>query len=389
MVDLRVVEPHIAESLKNKYQLKNIEVGIWKDSHCAHYEIISTEGDLAESPIRIRVYDNDEHNNKYYIQCLNYFKDLNAKASSLEEMSNELDEFNNKYSTRGQPITPELASVWDVYADWKDDDITKKFLTQYIECTKKIPQKVYILDAAAATGQTAIYLARKGYKVYANTADDALNEKLIKNVDVSKMEIETKIDPTNYDWALFSHYFKDQKFDIVILIGNFLSRIVDENERQRVIEQCFKILKSGGIFIVDKRNFDRIVKKKNEGKKDICSYHGFNDGDCYKGSVIYRGKTIGGWPKTISNSFIEFVIGNSEKEYSPIFKMYTFKSNTGNNKNDKDELKDLLYRCHFKDVKIYQDYDFNKKIPQGKSDYGDVNADFIVYVAFKNPVIWI
>ena len=280
-----------------------------------------------------------------------------------------------------QQTTPELANVWDEYIGWNEDLIIVDFLANIIKCIKKIPQEIYVLDAAAATGRATIFLASKGYRVYENTTDFNLNKKLDENVR-NKQE-GTEIQISDYDWALISYYFKHQKFDTVILIGNFLSRLLDENERRRVIEQCFKILKPGGIFIVDKRNFDRILKLKDA---DIYSYDGFYD-NCYRCKVLYRGETVRGWPKLIDDNLIEFVIGSNKKEFDPIFKMYPFKSNTGSKKNQYHELKNLLMSCHFEKVEIYQDYDFNNKIPEDKYNYSDLESDFIVYVAFKNHIM--
>ena len=232
-----------------------------------------------------------------------------------------------------------------------------------------------------ATGREAILLHKKGYKIHVNNIDDNMRFQLYDNLlkKLSKEEAEDFKKSRSHiaSWLLFEHYFEDTQFDVVLLIGNFLSRLLNENERIRTLDQCFRILKPGGIFIIDKRNFDRIIAKKDDG---ICSFDGFYN-KVYSRKYMYRGDSVRGWPKNITNDKIEFVVGEKAKEYQPTFKMYTFRDDTAESKNDRDKLKYLLDR--YFQVKIYQDHNLEKPLDESP-DYSNVEADFIVYVAYKS-----
>jgi SAM-dependent methyltransferase len=383
-VTLRVAEPDCAEYLRNEYKLESKELAIWIDTYAAHYDRILSDDSSSENlRVRIILYRKD-NDNENYNRCLSYFNELfndNKNSKPIQDIMQEADEEQKENPRILQESTPQLADVWDRYIDWQIGPPPEGvFLTTIIDQLKKIPSKISILDAAAATGRETIFLYKHGYKIHANNIDSNFRSKLFQNLDthIGKNHVD-EIQKTQNDWVLFSHYFKDHRFDVVILIGNFLSRLLDQSEIRRTIDQCFKILKPGGIFIVDRRNFDRIIAHKDEG---ICCYNGFYE-KIYKGKYLFCGRVVRGWPKSIENDKIEFVFGDENRIYGPSFIMYPFKCNTVDNKNCYDELKELLDR-RFERVEVYADYDVQNGISQNPAiNYTELDADFIVYVAHK------
>jgi SAM-dependent methyltransferase len=284
---------------------------------------LSNNASIGDNHIRIIQYDIN-HNKDHYEKCLNYFEDLyNSKDSkSLQDIKDEANiDIEKGNITKPLDVTANLAKAWDKYIDWqKGDPPEGSFLEKIIEHLHKPKSKVSILDAAAATGRETIFLYKKGYDIYANNVDMNLRDYLIDNLKIYLGESYVKVPATTYDWRLFSKYF-NRKFDVVILLGNSLARLLKECEISRTINECYEILNPGGIFIVDKRNFDKILTHKD---KDICSFKGFYN-NFYKSKFLYCGQEVRGWPKSITKDVIDFSVGYNPETSNFIFKMYPFK----------------------------------------------------------------
>jgi SAM-dependent methyltransferase len=369
-VELKVLEPATAGFLSlGQHGVKNQELGIWIGNYAVHYERLPSSDD--EDPrVMITLYEKNAHNNNYD-ECLDYFNKLYEKAEPLDDMVKRIDE--TLYQKTIALSTPEIAQDWDRYVGtWnKDSPPEGDFLAKVIEELNKPKSKISILDAAAATGRETIFLSKRGYKIQANSIDRNLDDKLYQNLnDLENKSPLAKI----HDIRLLDQYFGREKFDLVLLIGNVLARLLDANERRRVIHQCYRILKPGGKLIVDKRNFDKMLAHKEDNA--IRSFDGFYQPKFYRAKYIYCGTSVRGWPISIDDKQIDFTFGDGTKSFGRI-NMYPLKS------EPRDELKDLLLDMNFR-VDIYRDYDYTSSVGDGEIiDYKNLDADFIVYVAHK------
>jgi SAM-dependent methyltransferase len=195
-----------------------------------------------------------------------------------------------------------------------------------------------------------IYLHTKWYKkIWANSMDGNLRAMLYHKLDQIP---NNDIKRVGNDWLVFSQYFRDLKFDLILITGNFLSRLLNEYERTRAVQQCFTIFKPGGIFIVDNRNYAKIF---HYTENDVISYSNFYE-KFYNGRSFYSGTQIRGWPKSIGDKVVEFAIGSDTFTFQHTFNIYHFRGNT-----NLDELRNLLLCVvGFKEVDIYGDYDLHK-----------------------------
>jgi glycine/sarcosine N-methyltransferase len=372
-VELRTVTPSIAAS-SYKPGLKSQDVGIWIDAYCIHYDRLISDSD-EKARVMITLYKKNGENNNYNI-CLDYFNELYDQAEPLDKFVERIDQ--TLYQKVIELSTPDLAQEWDKYVDTWNEDVPPEghFLDRVIKDLKKSKSNLSILDAAAATGRWTIFLTKQGYKIDTNSIDRNLDNRLHQNLSswLSTAEPHKIKNYTRHDLRLFDQFFRPRKFDIIILIGNVLSRLLNKYERERTIDQCFKILKPGGTLIIDNRNFDKILS--NKSNPEILTYDGFYE-KFYKAKYIYCGKSVRGWPKCINDDRIEFTFGYRTKSFGCVT-MYPLKN---------DELQDLLVARSFR-VDIYKDYDYANKIRlDQKIDNKDksLDADFIVYVAHKPP----
>lgn len=129
---------------------------------------------------------------------------------------------------------------------WKAEEI---FFSKYI--TKKSK----ILDLGCGAGRTTINLYKKGYK---NIIGVDIAEKLIdfaKNYCVkNNLSIPFQIgDATNLD-------FDNETFDIVIFSYNGMQCIPGKKNRDKCLEEVYRVLKPNGIFIFTAHNRDESGK---------------------------------------------------------------------------------------------------------------------------------
>ncbi|GEM_PF-142557 len=118
-----------------------------------------------------------------------------------------------------------------------------------------------VLDIGCGTGDHAIELARKGFKVVgvdrseemikeANKRKNALSEEVMKRLKFKNCDLE--------DEACFDH---GENFDAAIIMGNTLSH--NPNNYKEIIRKAIKKLSKKGIIIFQITNFDKVLKSKN------------------------------------------------------------------------------------------------------------------------------
>ncbi|MBR6664825.1 MAG: class I SAM-dependent methyltransferase [Lachnospiraceae bacterium] len=100
-----------------------------------------------------------------------------------------------------------------------------------------------ILDCAAGTGIYAFHLADKGHDV---TATDITP----RHVEVMNQTLASK----SYDMttgvmdATDMSRFADESFDVVLNMGPFY-HLIDEDQRQKCMAECLRVLKKGGLLL--------------------------------------------------------------------------------------------------------------------------------------------
>lgn len=116
-------------------------------------------------------------------------------------------------------------------------EMTMRILQKYL------PKSATILDLGGATGVYTFPLAERGYKMY--LAD--LSERLIQ---IAKEKVKRTNHPNIKSCDVVNAtnlaIYEDYKFDVVLLFGP-LYHLLDETERQKCIQEVYRVLKNGGL----------------------------------------------------------------------------------------------------------------------------------------------
>lgn len=120
-----------------------------------------------------------------------------------------------------------------------------------------------ILDIGCGAGRTTINLYKNGYK---NIEGLDLSEELIKyaNNYCNKFKLDIKFIVGN---AMDLQY-PDNSFDVVIFSYNGMMCIPGYKNRKKVLEEVYRILKPGGIYIFTAHNRDDSGKHNKEWEEE-------------------------------------------------------------------------------------------------------------------------
>lgn len=127
-------------------------------------------------------------------------------------------------------------------------EMLKKFLT---------PEMKTAADLGCGTGSDSIALGLNGIDV---TGFD-ISEKMIEKAEANSKKYKLNLKFFAYPIDKISLRFNN-KFDAAVSLGNSMA-LVEEKKIKKSIERIFKILKPGGIFIMQILNYTAIKKADN------------------------------------------------------------------------------------------------------------------------------
>ena len=241
------------------------------------------------------------------------------------------------------------AEIWGDFVGWDNRRRGENdfFITQL---KKHNCQKVF--DVALGDGADAIYLIQQGFDVSSNEVDEAFRQKAIENA----RKLGLKISPTNLDWRDLDKEYKEDTFDTIVCMGNSIACLFGKENQFKALKEFYKILKQGGILIIDERNYQRILDNKESALTGTLHSTGKY---LYTGTNKVQARFVEITDEAI---FIEYTHKESDKK--AYYKVYPFK---------KGELLRLLQEVGFSKIEQFSDY---KK-------GGNPNTDFYQYVCQK------
>lgn len=204
---------------------------------------------------------------------------------------------------------------------------------------KKSLEPELILEMACGTGGLTEKLARD-YKIHAfDLSDDMLsvceNKIRSKNLKLFKQNMVGFSAPASYD-AIFS-------------VGDSLNYVTDEKDFEAAIKSSYDHLKDGGIFIFD---LNTEYKFKNIPPVTVDEVE----------DVLYLWENIYDEEEKLNTYGVNFFRNIKDNDYKRFYEEHLERA------YDLSFVKNLLEKTGFKDIEVYDDYEF-KEVREETSRY--------------------
>ena len=204
---------------------------------------------------------------------------------------------------------------------------------------KKSLEPELILEMACGTGGLTEKLARD-YKIHAfDLSDDMLsvceNKIRSKNLKLFKQNMVGFSAPASYD-AIFS-------------VGDSLNYLTDEKDFEAAIKSSYDHLKDGGIFIFD---LNTEYKFKNIPPVTVDEVE----------DVLYLWENIYDEEEKLNTYGVNFFRNIKDNDYKRFYEEHLERA------YDLSFVKNLLEKTGFKDIEVYDDYEF-KEVREETSRY--------------------
>jgi len=194
------------------------------------------------------------------------------------------------------------AGVSDQYADGKAAKIWQLYIGDQTDRTVNYKQFLIsllkkrgvntVLDAACGTGVDSVMLLEEGFNVTSSDASDKMLKTAYKTRwDRRKEQSFEDWEIEEANWLTLDRDINAPKggFDALICMGNSFAHLPDfhgdQRDQRTSIENFYKLVKPGGIMIIDHRNYDYILKNGKAPQKNI--YYNSDHIKDIKTSVLY------------------------------------------------------------------------------------------------------
>ncbi len=147
-----------------------------------------------------------------------------------------------------------LAESFDVMTDWKS---RLAFEMPFIERTLAQSNARSVLDCACGTGEHAIALAQRGYRVAASDISAAMIARARENAARESVTIPFAV-------AGFQELRTTlrERFDAVLCLGNSLPHVLTDDAARDSLANMRDCLREGGVLILHNLNYDKRWKEK-------------------------------------------------------------------------------------------------------------------------------
>ena len=242
-----------------------------------------------------------------------------------------------------QEYTEEFVDRWDELIDWESRRASEAGFFQRLLADYGVHS---VLDIACGTGYHTITLSQSGFDVTGSDGSARMVAKSRENAERLGLEAIPFVEA---EWSNLDRAFpKGGQFDAVICLGNAFTHLFEEHERTHLLAQVYSLLKSGGIAVIDQRNYDTMLDR------GFSSKHAF----------YYLGETVNVHPTSITQDAVEisYEYNDGETHYLTLFPLR------------QEYLTGLLRGVGFGEVMRFGDFEGN---------YEHYAPDFIVQVARK------
>jgi len=153
-----------------------------------------------------------------------------------------------------------LASIYDYFVNWESRLAYElPFLEHQLRTLGQDSSQIRVMDTACGTGHHAIALAKLGFQV---SGSDLFPE-MVSLADANAKAAGEQVSFRTAGFGRISDTFDQPgEFDAVLCLGNSLPHVDSNQDLKKTLRDFKDLLRSGGIFILQMRNFDLVMGEK-------------------------------------------------------------------------------------------------------------------------------
>ena len=208
----------------------------------------------------------------------------------------------------------QFASDYDRFVNWQNRLSLEIPLLEKLFPEQKSGDKrpIRILDSACGTGMHALALAKAGYEMLGTDYSREMIARARQNAKEAILEIP--FEPIGF--GALSSFFGEAGFDSILCLGNSLPHILKEDELSNALTDFHTCLKPGGMLIIQNRNFDEVMRKRDrwmepqayqEGETHwiFNRFYDFNSDGTIRFNIITLKRTADGpWQSTVLSTLL-------------------------------------------------------------------------------------
>ncbi len=171
-----------------------------------------------------------------------------------------------------------LSGSWGDYVNFRGREESYEFYKQLLKAhgAKKV------LDIGGGSGHHAIELAKAGFEMHLCDFSRAMVNKAVENASSAGVKIHTKV----ADWEELEKAYGSNQFDGAIQTFNSVTLNLNEANLRRNVGSAYAVLRNGGIYAFDARNYEAMQLKTLDDRCTIIN----NDEILVKARILEFGE---------------------------------------------------------------------------------------------------
>ncbi|SFM33007.1 glycine/sarcosine N-methyltransferase [Ectothiorhodospira mobilis] len=124
-----------------------------------------------------------------------------------------------------------------------------------------------VIDIASGTGVNAVSLAQAGFNVTAADGSENMLAKAKENAEHHGVQFANS---RVVDWRVLDDTLGTERFDAAVCLGNSFTHLFDHEDRRTALRAIFRVLRPGGMLVIDQRNYDAMLDEGYSSKHAYC-----------------------------------------------------------------------------------------------------------------------
>lgn len=179
----------------------------------------------------------------------------NLAITYFENMTNQFDDekWQGEHRDYRGMYDHGFAQAWDQLVDWQGRDASEGLF--FIDLLRRFGV-ARLIDMSTGTGYHSIKFLRAGFSVVSVDGSAEMLSVAQQNAELQRVVLTA----VHADWRdLTPNVAIPPGVDAIVCLGNSFTHLFSDEERRLVISNWAKLLRRGGVLIMDYRNYDALI----------------------------------------------------------------------------------------------------------------------------------